>query len=84
MLVLMRRVGEEIVIDGDIRITVTAIIGNKVRIGVTAPESVRVDRQEIHELRVACTVMDCPAAERSVFGTLANSVQDLSQFRTTR
>jgi carbon storage regulator len=51
MLVLTRRVGEEIVIGGDIRITVTAIIGSKVRIGVTAPDFVRVDREEIHALR---------------------------------
>lgn len=51
MLVLTRRVGEQIVIDGKIRITVTAITGNKVRIGVTAPDFVRVDREEIHALR---------------------------------
>ena len=47
MLVLTRRVGEEIVIDGGIRITVTGIQGDRVRIGVTAPESVRVDRREV-------------------------------------
>ena len=51
MLVLTRRVGEQIVIDGKILITVTAITGNKVRIGVTAPDSVRVDREEIHAMR---------------------------------
>ena len=48
MLVLTRRVGEEIVIDGDIRITVTGVQGEKVRIGVTAPPVVRVDRAEVH------------------------------------
>ena len=53
MLVLTRRVGEEIVIDGDIRITITAVRGDRVRIGITAPEFVRVDRQEIHQLRSA-------------------------------
>jgi carbon storage regulator len=51
MLVLTRRVGEEIVIDDLIYISVTAISGNKVRIGVTAPKSVRVVREEIRELR---------------------------------
>jgi carbon storage regulator len=51
MLVLTRRVGEEIVIDGDIRITVTAVQGERVRIGVTAPASVRVDRREVHARR---------------------------------
>lgn len=48
MLVLTRRVGEEIVIDGSIRITVSAIQGERVRIGITAPPSVRVDREEVH------------------------------------
>jgi carbon storage regulator len=48
MLVLSRRVGEEIVIDGSIRITVSAIQGERVRIGITAPPSVRVDREEVH------------------------------------
>lgn len=51
MLVLTRRVGEEIVIDGNIRITVAELQGNKVRIGVTAPASVRVDRKEVHQRR---------------------------------
>jgi carbon storage regulator len=51
MLVLTRRVGEEIVIDGDIRITVTGVQGERVRIGVTAPASVRVDRREVHSRR---------------------------------
>ncbi len=51
MLVLTRRVGEQIVINGDVRITVVAVQGNKVRIGVTAPPSVCVDRQEIHDRR---------------------------------
>lgn len=51
MLVLTRHIGEEIVIDGDIRISVTAIEGRKVRIGVTAPPCVRVDRAEVHVRR---------------------------------
>jgi carbon storage regulator len=48
MLVLTRKIGEAIVIDGGIRITVTAIRGDKVRIGVEAPQDVRIDREEIH------------------------------------
>jgi carbon storage regulator len=49
MLVLTRRIGEEIIIDGCIRVTITAIKGDKVRIGVTAPPEMRVDRAEVHE-----------------------------------
>jgi carbon storage regulator len=51
MLVLTRRIGEEIIIDGDIRITVVAISGERTRLGISAPPSVRVDRREIYERR---------------------------------
>jgi len=53
MLVLTRRVGEEIVIGDVIRIKVVEIRGGKVRIGIIAPEDVVVDRQEIHEKRLS-------------------------------
>jgi carbon storage regulator len=53
MLVFTRRTGEEIVIDGNIRVSVTAVRGDRVRIGITAPEFVRVDRGEVHERRSA-------------------------------
>ncbi len=53
MLVLTRRVGEEIVIDGNIIVTLVAINGDKVRLGFTAPPSVCVDRREVHERRTA-------------------------------
>jgi carbon storage regulator len=51
MLVLSRRVGESIVIDGNILLTVTEVRGERVRIGVEAPPHVVVDRQEIHQRR---------------------------------
>jgi carbon storage regulator CsrA len=51
MLVLTRRAGEEIVIGGAICVTVVAVKGRNVRLGITAPESVRVDRKEVNEQR---------------------------------
>lgn len=48
MLVLSRKLGEEIVIGDGIRVIVTAIERNKVRIGVVAPPDVRVDREEVY------------------------------------
>lgn len=51
MLVLSRKVGEEIIIDGRIRITIAAVKGDRVRVGVTAPPEVLVDRAEIHQRR---------------------------------
>ena len=53
MLVLTRKVGEEIIIGGDIRIRVVDVRGGKVRIGVVASVDVLVDRQEIHEKRLS-------------------------------
>ena len=46
MLVLRRKVGERIVIGDSIEVTVLRVRGGKVRLGFTAPASVRVDRQE--------------------------------------
>ena len=50
MLVLSRRVGEAIVIDGPARVTVTSLSGLKVRLGVEAGPNVQVLREELdHE-----------------------------------
>ena len=51
MLVLSRRCCEEIVIGGNIHVTVLSMQGGQVRLGITAPQSVAVDRKEIHERR---------------------------------
>jgi carbon storage regulator len=53
MLVLTRRLGEEIIINGDIRIRVVAINKRQVRLGIAAPRSVRVARLELLEERSA-------------------------------
>ncbi len=47
MLVLTRKVGEEIVIDGSIRVTITAIQGGQVRLGITAPPEIAIHREEV-------------------------------------
>ena len=48
---LTRKIGESIVIDGCIKITIVAVNGNKVRFGVSAPPDVTVDREEVHVRR---------------------------------
>lgn len=48
MLILTRKAGEALVLDGGIEIKITEICGDKVRIGIVAPENVKVYRKEIY------------------------------------
>jgi carbon storage regulator len=49
MLILTRRAGEAVRIGADIEVTVMAVNGSQVRIGINAPRDVAVDREEIAE-----------------------------------
>ncbi|WP_152219773.1 carbon storage regulator CsrA [Pseudomonas sp. SCB32] len=63
MLILTRRIGETIRIGDDIEVTVLGIKGNQVRIGVTAPGSVDVHRQEVYERIRSTTASLTPALQ---------------------
>ena len=47
MLVLTRRIGEEILIAGNIRVKVLSIKGKQARLGFTAPPTIPVTRMEL-------------------------------------
>lgn len=47
MLVLTRTVGEELVIDGRIRVRVADIKGGRIKLAIEAPREVGVRRQEV-------------------------------------
>ena len=49
MLIITRRPGEKIMLGEDVSIQVMEIVGNQVRIGIQAPKSVPVYREEIWE-----------------------------------
>lgn len=49
MLVLSRKRDETIVINDDIQITIVAIRGDKVRVGIEAPIHISVHRKEVYE-----------------------------------
>jgi carbon storage regulator len=53
MLILTRKKQDRIHIGEDIIIEVIAIQGDRVRIGVSAPKDIRVDRHEIYAARKA-------------------------------
>lgn len=49
MLILARRLNEQIVIGDDIRVSVVDIRGDQVKLGIEAPRSVKVYRQEVYD-----------------------------------
>ena len=51
MLVLSRRLGEAIVIGDSIHLTIVDVGGGKVKLGIDAPEEVRIDREEVFQRR---------------------------------
>lgn len=62
MLMLSRNIGKAVIIGGNIRVSVAQVNGCQVRLGIEAPRGVVVDREEIHQRRVAeGTAQEAPA-----------------------
>ena len=49
MLLLTRKLGENIRIGDDVKITIVEVKGTHVKLGIEAPPSVKVHREEIYE-----------------------------------
>lgn len=49
MLVLSRKVGETLVIDGNITVKVVRIQGNRITLGIEAPSDVKILRGELNQ-----------------------------------
>jgi carbon storage regulator len=49
LLILTRRVNESLRVGNDVTVTVVAVKGNQVRIGINAPKDVEVHREEIYD-----------------------------------
>lgn len=47
MLVLSRKPGEKVVLDGGVTVTILAVHGDRVRVGFDAPEQTRILRAEL-------------------------------------
>lgn len=48
MLVLSRKKGESIIIDDQIKLTVIAVEGETIKIGIDAPKQISIHREEIY------------------------------------
>ena len=57
MLILTRRVGETLMIGDEITVKVMDVKGNQVRLGINAPKSVSVHREEVYA-RIAQEALD--------------------------
>jgi carbon storage regulator len=49
MLILTRRIGENLRIGEEVSVVVLDVNGNQVRLGITAPKSITVHREEVFE-----------------------------------
>lgn len=61
MLILTRRIGESIRVGDDVVVTIFEVRGDSVRVGIDAPRSVQVHRQEVYdELKKANAAASSP------------------------
>jgi carbon storage regulator len=83
MLILSRKPGETVVIDGKIRVKIVRMEGDVVKIGIEAPADISVHRQEIydeiqHNNKQAVTgvrpiLPRLPKVEKTISGLVAKS-----------
>ena len=50
MLVLSRKKNEAVIINGNIKITIVEVRGDKVRLGIDAPKDIAIHREEIADV----------------------------------
>ena len=73
MLVLTRRANQSIMIGNDVVVTVLEVRGDQVRIGIDAPRSVSVHREEVFR--------ELEAANRAAASPEAGALEDLTALR---
>jgi carbon storage regulator len=80
MLVLGRKVNESVVIGDEIVVTVLAVEGDRVKIGIDAPSHVRILRQELYELVKEVNLQAANISQETSEDVLS-SVRDVLQMR---
>jgi len=83
MLVLTRKLGERITIGDDISITLIEIKGGHVKLGIEAPRSIDIHRQEIYE-RIREENLGSSHVSDSDLSQASSIVQNLNAKRAQR
>jgi carbon storage regulator len=82
MLILSRRPNESLRIGGNVVITVVGLSGNQIRLGISAPSNVVIDREEVHQRKMAEHVIDIsPAPSPAVPPTQTQTVRRRPEVR---
>lgn len=75
MLILQRKPGEELVIGGNISVSVISVEGNRVRLAISAPREVSILRRELLDAgeanRESAAEQSTPEELMSLLGSLA-------------
>ena len=71
MLVLSRKVGQEIVVGDNVRVTITKVSGNRVTLGIEAPDNVRILRGELEPIARSFEDAQEPAGQNVLRQTVA-------------
>ena len=50
MLIVTRHIGESIVINNNIKITLLHRLGDRIKVGITAPDDVTIHREEVYKI----------------------------------
>ena len=58
MLVLSRKVGDKLVIDGNITVEVVKIQGNRISLGIVAPSNVKILRSELTQPQAKTQIVE--------------------------
>jgi carbon storage regulator CsrA len=68
MLILSRRPNESLRIGNNVVITVVGFSGNQIRLGISAPPNVVIDREEVHLRKIAESIptLSPPSVTQSV------------------
>ena len=83
MLILTRKINEEIIINSEIRIKIISISENQIKIGITAPENMEILRGEIYE-RVKNIAINLSSEKVNIDHKVTSEIKDLSKLKVNK